>query len=77
MPKPKSVETYHEGGQWKNKVTGNTKASNTAATKKDAVSKGKAQAKDLGAEHVIKNKDGKISQKNSYGNDPNPPKDKK
>ncbi|MCH7232757.1 DUF2188 domain-containing protein [Glycomyces sp. L485] len=53
MPKPKSLETYHEGGQWKNKVIGNTRASSTSPTKKDAVSKGKTQAKDLGAEHVI------------------------
>ena len=34
-------------------------------------------AKKLKVEHVIHNKDGKISDKDSYGNDPFPPKDKK
>ncbi len=74
MPRKGTVETYYEDGQWKNKVGGNTRASNTAATKAEAQAKGRDMAKDRAAEHVIKNMDGTIGQKNSYGNDPNPPK---
>lgn len=69
-----NVETYHEDGQWKNKVEGNTRASNTFDTKAEAQAKGREMAMDRKVEHVIKNMDGRIGQKNSYGNDPNPPK---
>jgi hypothetical protein len=45
-------------------------------TKDNAVDRGRDIARDNKSEHAIHNKDGQISQKNSYGNDPNPPKDK-
>lgn len=35
------------------------------------------KAKQEGAELIPHRKDGKIQNPNSYGNDPNPPKDKK
>jgi hypothetical protein len=38
------------------------------------VEKGREMAMELGAEHIIKNKDGTIGAKNSYGKDPYPPK---
>lgn len=74
MPKANTVETYYEGGQWKNKADGDTEDSNVFDTKAEAQAKGREMAKELGAEHVIKNKDGTIAEKNSYGNDPYPPK---
>lgn len=74
VPKKDTVETYFEDGQWKNKVGGNTRASNTAPTKADAQATGRDMARERGAEHVIKRKDGTIGEKNSYGNDPHPPK---
>ena len=43
-------------------------------TKKDTVDRARPISKNQGTELVIHNKDGKISQKNSYGNDPFPPK---
>lgn len=45
-------------------------------TKDNAVDRGREIAQDRHTEHTIHNKDGKIGEKNSYGNDPNPPKDK-
>lgn len=36
----------------------------------------KAIAKNQGSEVIIHREDGTIREKNSYGNDPNPPKDK-
>lgn len=69
-----SVETYHEDGKWKNKVEGKARATKTFDTKAEAVAAGREQAMKLETEHVIKNMDGKISGKKSYGNDPRAPK---
>lgn len=73
MPKANTVETYYEDGGWKNQA-GDDEASEGFDTKEEAEEKGREMAKALHAEHVIKNKDGKIAEKNSYGNDPYPPR---
>ncbi|MGM1063151.1 DUF2188 domain-containing protein [Saccharothrix sp. Mg75] len=69
------VETYHEDGRWKNKVEGNERASHTYATKAEAQAEGRLMAQERGVEHVIKNLDGRIAEKNTYPRerDPNPP----
>ena len=41
------------------------------------VERGRAIARQKKTEHIIHKKDGSIGRKNSYGNDPNPPKDAK
>ena len=64
------VETYYEDGQWKNRAQGNQRASSTHDTKAEAQSSGRQMAKDRKVEHVIKNQDGRIGQRNSYGDDP-------
>ena len=69
-----AVETYNEDGQWKNRVQTNSRASAVFDTKAEAVEAGKEQAKNLHTEHVIKKLDGTIQNRNSYGNDPYPPK---
>lgn len=43
--------------------------------KKNAVEAGRALARRLRVEHTIHRTDGVISEKNSYGNDPYPPRD--
>ncbi|MET9633496.1 DUF2188 domain-containing protein [Lentzea sp. NPDC006480] len=60
------VETYYENGTWKNKVEGNSQASSTHDTKADAVAKGREMAIERGVEHVIRNMDGTIGEKNTY-----------
>ena len=60
--------------QWENKKEGGERASSTAKTKVEAEKLARDQAKREKLEHTIKNKDGKISEKNTYGNDPHPPK---
>ena len=60
------VETYYEDGTWKNRVEGNQRASNTAPTKTEAQAAGRKMAVDREVEHVIKNKDGRIAEKNTY-----------
>jgi hypothetical protein len=47
----------------------------TYARKQDAVKDGRRLAQRLKVEHTVHRKDGVIGEKNSYGNDPNPPKD--
>ena len=64
------VETFHENDQWKNKIEGSSRAASTHATKAEAVASGREMAQNRGAEHIIKNLDGTIAQRNSYGNDP-------
>lgn len=64
------ISTYHEDGQWKNKVEGSSRAANVHETKEAAQAKGREMARDRKVEHTIRNMDGKIGEKNSYGNDP-------
>ena len=67
------ITTYHEDGTWKSKVEGSSRAAHTGGTKAEQQAIGRAMAKSRGVEHTIRNQDGKIGQKNSYGNDPYPP----
>lgn len=68
------IETYHEGDSWKNRVQGNTRASNTAGTKSEAEAEGRRMARERKVEHIVKKMNGTIGERNSYGNDPQPPK---
>lgn len=60
------VDTYYEDGQWKNKVEGNSRASSTHETKKEAQPVGRDMAADREVEHVTKRRDGTIEEKNTY-----------
>lgn len=73
MSKP-GIETYNEGGQWKSRRQGNQRAFAVGGTKAEQTAEGRAAAKRDEVEHTIKNMDGAIGQKNSYGNDTHPPR---
>lgn len=65
------IETYYDDGAWKNKREGTGHAFGAEyGTKDDAISAGRDAAKADKVEHVIKNENGRIGKKNSYGNDP-------
>lgn len=68
--------TPNQGGGWKWKTTGKEKAFIVASTKQEVVDRANEVAKNKQAELVIHKKDGTIQNKNSFGNDPNPPRDK-
>jgi hypothetical protein len=71
-----NVHTVPNGGSgWANKVNGEVVSNHR--TKENAVDRGRSIARNNESEHVIHNRDGVISGKNSYGNDPHPPKDKR
>jgi len=62
---------------WETKKEGQLKPIASSHTKEIAEEKSIRQAKQARVEHIIHNKNGKISDKDSYGKDPNPPIDKK
>lgn len=62
---------------WETKKEGQAKPLASSHTKTAAEEKSVREAKKAEVEHVIHNKDGKISDKDSYGNDSHPPIDKK
>lgn len=65
------IETYYEDGAWKNKREGVGRAFEAGyATKDEAIAAGREAAHADEVEHIIRNQDGVISEKNSYGNDP-------
>jgi len=69
--------TKHSGGGWQVKGAGNEKATKVTETQKQAIDTAKVIAKHQKSEVVIHGTDGRIRDKDSYGNDPNPPKDTK
>lgn len=74
---PKNIHTVPSGNKWAVKREGVAKPISTHNTKTNALNKGVSVAKQNRVEHVIHGRDGRIQDKDSYGNDPCPPKDKK
>lgn len=65
------------GKDWGVRGEKNTKLTKKTSTKAEAIGIAKEIAKNQQSELTILKRDGKIQNKNSYGNDPNPPKDTK
>ena len=76
MKKNQHVVPSKDGG-WDVKGEGNSKSTAHTDTKQEAIDKGREIAKNQHSELVIHGKDGRIQDKDSYGNDPYPPKDTK
>lgn len=72
----KNVHVVPHDNGWAIKKEGNQRVSNVYDTKQKAQKLATKYAKSEKVELIIHNKDGRISTKNSYGNDPCPPKDK-
>ena len=64
------IETFHEDGQWHNRVEGAREVLGSYQVKEDAESAGRRSARERGVEHIIKRLDGTIGERNSYGHDP-------
>jgi len=75
MARKPEVHTVHNpnGSGWINRLGG--KPVSQHRTKEVAVERGRTIAIQHHTEHAIHNLDGTIGRKNSYGGDPNPPKD--
>ncbi|HBG26361.1 MAG: hypothetical protein A2Y10_11380 [Planctomycetes bacterium GWF2_41_51] len=61
-------------GGWDVKRAGSEKASVHTETKQQAIDKGRQISQNQNTEFVIHNKNGRISEKDSHGNDQFPPK---
>ncbi|MBQ7376873.1 MAG: DUF2188 domain-containing protein [Clostridia bacterium] len=66
--------TPHPKGGWQVKGAGNSKATARTTTQAEAIYIAKNIAVNNKSELVIHRTNGKIREKNSYGNDPYPPK---
>lgn len=77
VKKPPSQHVVKSSDGWAVKKGGSTRATKVFSTQQEAVTHGRNIAKNQKAEFYIHGKDGKIREKDSYGMDPNPPKDKK
>lgn len=63
-----------QDGQWAVKGEGNERATSLHNTQAEAIAAGRAIAINQKSELIIQGVDGKIREKNSYGNDSFPPK---
>jgi hypothetical protein len=77
MPKKTQHVVPNADGGWSVKKGGSARATKTFDKQKDAIIEAKRISKNQGAELYIHRKDGTIREKNSYGNDPCPPLDKR
>lgn len=66
--------TNHSQGGYQVKSSGSSKAYRRTETQREAIEIGRELARNQHSELVIHGRDEKIRQKNSYGNDPFPPK---
>lgn len=72
----KNIHTVYnsETRRWQNKAEGKAEPISQHRTKEIAEARGKAIAKESKGEHFIHGKDGRFQERNSYGNDPFPPR---
>ena len=64
------VETYHADGKWKNRIEALDDLPGEHDTKAEAVRVGRDEARERKVEHIIRNLDGTIGERNTYGHDP-------
>jgi hypothetical protein len=62
------------GNQWAVTGAGNSRATAIVPTQREAINIAKPIAENRGGDVVIHGRNGQIRERNSYGNDPYPPK---
>jgi hypothetical protein len=72
--KPAIWISPRQDGKWEVQREGK-RPSRVTNTQADAIDIGRDQAQNSGAELIVQRPDGRIRSKDSYGPDPNPPKD--
>lgn len=73
----KNQHVTPRNGNWQVKGEGNSKATAITRTQQEAIQIARGIAKNQKSEVVIHRPNGQIRDKDSYGNDPLPPRDKK
>jgi hypothetical protein len=71
MARKSAIHTLpNEAGGWKNQREGSARSIGSYPNKAEAQAAGRETARRNGTEHIVHTKDGRISARNSYGNDP-------
>jgi len=70
----RNVHTVPRGRKWANIRAGFTRPSSVHQNQEDAITRGREIARASGVEHIIHGRDGRIRARNSYGQDPHPPR---
>ncbi|MBD3244833.1 MAG: DUF2188 domain-containing protein [Candidatus Moranbacteria bacterium] len=73
----KNIHVIPHLTQWAIKIEGENKIISAHKTQSSAIDEGRKLAKKYMSELIIHTAEGKIRDKDSYGNDPCPPKDTK
>lgn len=73
----KDIHVVPHGDSWATKREGAQRAGVVTDTQRGAIERARDQARRDHVEVVIHRRDGTIRDSDSYGNDPNPPKDGK
>lgn len=74
MSKGKNQHVVPDGNSWAVKGEGNSRSTSKHDTQRDAIDAAREIARNQESELVIHRPDGRIRDKDSYGNDPYPPK---
>ena len=74
MANPKNVHIVQRGNQWGALREGAARTSSNHNTQAQAIQTGRNMARQQHGELVIHGEDGRIRARDSYGNDPFPPK---
>lgn len=77
MAKKTQHVVKNPGGGWSVKKGGASRATKVYRTQEEAIKQGRDIARTQKAELYIHGRDGRIREKDSYGRDPLPPRDKK
>lgn len=72
----KNQHVVPRDGEWAVQGAGNSRATSKHNTQADAIDAAKQIAQNQASEVVVHRRDGQIRSKDSYGNDPNPPRDR-
>ena len=70
----KNQHVVPHGDDWAVKGAGNSKATSVHSTQQEAIDRGRSIAQNQKSELLIHGENGRIREKNSYGNDPYQPK---
>ncbi len=73
---PTQRVTKRPDGKWQHKQDGSKRATRVTDTQGEAIESATEAAKKKHTEVDVHGEDGRIRSRDSYGNDPNPPKDR-
>jgi len=76
MGKAKNIHVVSRNEGWVIRREGTVKATSVHGTQREAVKAGRVIAKNQSGELIIHGRDGRIRERDSYGRDPFPPKDR-